>query len=285
MIVYLDDGQPQAGPLIFTLAAFESQLPAQSELLAGWSDGDARSRRADLTEGFEPECCGWAVIAASRTAEPVNPDNKYPVITMVRIVDKYADTIGRGIIARLQWEPQKPYSNPMMAAQTPAGVHQRFRTLARANDDVARNVYSRPELAVSAAVCDGERRGSPDGFSRQTQIRNGKGDGPDTTRVRPTGWNAEHDFKTSTDAVVLGRAAGSWGGVTYRNFPCSSMFLPGTGSRLRREYGTCRMVDVCRSTFVARATFPQLFAAIGTVFGAGDGTTGEFAPYLIFAGV
>lgn len=56
----------------------------------------------------------WAAIVAKRTFEPLDTDTGYPVIDDW-IVEKYADTIGRGIIARLQWEPQKPYSNPMLA--------------------------------------------------------------------------------------------------------------------------------------------------------------------------
>lgn len=73
----------------------------------------------------------WAAVIAKRTSQPLSSDN-YPNIDDW-IVEKYADCIGRGILARLQWEPQKPYSNPMLA-----GVNQKAyvdgRSLARAND-------------------------------------------------------------------------------------------------------------------------------------------------------
>ena len=79
----------------------------------------------------------WAVVVAKRTAEPLDAE-KYPVIDEW-IVDKYADTIGRGVLARLLLEPQKPYSNPMLAS-----VNQKAyisgRSQARANDGHA-NVY------------------------------------------------------------------------------------------------------------------------------------------------
>jgi hypothetical protein len=58
----------------------------------------------------------WVAIVAKRTFEPLDTDTGYPVIDDW-IVEKYADTIGRGILARLQWEPQKPYSNPMQAKE------------------------------------------------------------------------------------------------------------------------------------------------------------------------
>lgn len=73
----------------------------------------------------------WAAIIAKRTSVPLSSDN-YPNIDDW-IVDKYADCIGRGILARLQWEPQKPYSNPMLAA-TNQRAYIDGRSLARAND-------------------------------------------------------------------------------------------------------------------------------------------------------
>ncbi len=73
----------------------------------------------------------WAAVVAKRTAEPLNADRYVDIDDW--IVDKYADCIGRGILARLQIEPSKPYSNPMLAQ-----VNQRAyidgRSLARAND-------------------------------------------------------------------------------------------------------------------------------------------------------
>jgi hypothetical protein len=74
----------------------------------------------------------WIAIIAKRTAEPVDPDTMYPVIDDW-IVDKYADCLGRGILARLLWEPQKPYSNPTLAVANQKAYISGC-SLARAND-------------------------------------------------------------------------------------------------------------------------------------------------------
>lgn len=79
----------------------------------------------------------WNCVVAKRTYEPLNSDN-YPDIDPW-IVEKYADTIGRGILARLQFEPQKPYSNPMLAAANQK-AYVSGRSMARVNDGHA-NVF------------------------------------------------------------------------------------------------------------------------------------------------
>lgn len=78
-----------------------------------------------------PQAGTWSAIVAKRTSVPLSSDN-YPNIDDW-IVDKYADCIGRGILARLQFEPQKPYSNPMLA-QANQRAYIDGRSLARAND-------------------------------------------------------------------------------------------------------------------------------------------------------
>lgn len=81
----------------------------------------------------------WKAIVAKRTDTPFDVDTGYPVIDDW-IVEKYADTIGRGLRALLLIEPQKPYSNPMLAQ-----VNQRAYLTgcgeARANDGHA-NIYN-----------------------------------------------------------------------------------------------------------------------------------------------
>lgn len=79
----------------------------------------------------------WSAVIAKRTAEPLSSD-KYPNIDDW-IVEKYADCIGRGVIARLQIEPQKPYSN-LMLAQVNQRAYIDGRSIARANDGHA-NVF------------------------------------------------------------------------------------------------------------------------------------------------
>ena len=134
MTVYEEQG-PQAGPLIWPPPA-RINYPANPV----WWPGGPMSMRIPgvlhLPRDLNMEAV-WRAVIAKRTAEPLDAD-KYPVID-AWIVDKYADTIGRGILARLQLEPQKPYSNPMLAS-----VNQRAYisgcSLARANDGHA-NIF------------------------------------------------------------------------------------------------------------------------------------------------
>jgi hypothetical protein len=91
----------------------------------------------------------WMAIVAKRTYEPLNSD-KYPDIDPW-IVEKNADTIGRGILARLQLEPQKPYSNPMLAAANQRAYISGC-SLARVND-------------AHANVLDGQNWMYPQGWS------------------------------------------------------------------------------------------------------------------------
>lgn len=73
----------------------------------------------------------WGAVVTKRTAAPLTADNYVDIDDW--IVDKYADCIGRGILARLQIEPSKPYSNPMLA-QMNQRAYIDGRSLARAND-------------------------------------------------------------------------------------------------------------------------------------------------------
>jgi hypothetical protein len=79
----------------------------------------------------------WNAIVAKRPTA-LGTDN-YPIIDDW-IPDKYADTMGRGILARLQFEPQKPYSNPMLATANQK-AYISGRSMARANDSHA-NVFN-----------------------------------------------------------------------------------------------------------------------------------------------
>ena len=97
-----------------------------------WAAPGITMRVPGVIQLWRPAQAGtWVAVIAKRTAEPVNSENGPDIDQW--IVDKYADCLGRGILARLQFEPQKPYSNPMLA-----GVNQKAyiagRSLARAND-------------------------------------------------------------------------------------------------------------------------------------------------------
>ena len=82
----------------------------------------------------------WVAVVAKRTYDPVVATTLYPVIDDW-IVEKYADPIGRGVMARLQFSPQKPWSNPMLA-QPNQRAYLSGRAEARVNDGHG-NVYNR----------------------------------------------------------------------------------------------------------------------------------------------
>ena len=84
------------------------------------------------------QAASWTAVLAKRPYPPLDTDTGYPVIDHW-IVDKYADTLGRGIVARLQFEPQKPYSNPMLA-QVNQRAYIAGRGLAR-TDAINANIY------------------------------------------------------------------------------------------------------------------------------------------------
>lgn len=100
------------------------------------------------------QAANWVAIVAKRPYPPEDADTGYPVIDDW-IVDKYADTLGRGILARLQFEPQKPYSNPMLA-QVNQRAYIAGRGLARAD---ARNMN----------ILDGQNWSFPQSFATVTR--------------------------------------------------------------------------------------------------------------------
>ena len=134
MTVYNDTG-PYVGPLIAP-APPRTGFPPNPTF---WPGGPVTMRvpgTLQLARDLNTSANWWAVIA-KRSAEPLDAD-KYPVVDEW-IVDKYADTIGRGVLARIQLEPQKPYSNPMLAVQNQR-AYIGGCSLARANDGHA-NIF------------------------------------------------------------------------------------------------------------------------------------------------
>ena len=150
LFAYIDPGYPYPG-----VGAPPATAPPETGLMKYWAmpglsmrvPGVLQLPRMPNTEA------DWLIIVAKRTSEPLNADN-YPVIDDW-IPDKYADTIGRGIIARLQIEPQKPYSNPMLA-QANQKAYISGCSLARANDG-------------HANVLDGQNWVFPQGWSTVTR--------------------------------------------------------------------------------------------------------------------
>src|SRR5262245_44466946 len=109
-----------------------------------------------------------------------------------------------------------------------------------------------------------------------------KADSTDPTIVRPSAWNAEHNFITAADGVVLGRAAGAGPGAVTEitNAALGAAILP-VGVML--PYGGATAPAgflLCNGQTVSRTTYAALFAVLGTTWGAGDGTSTFTLPNL-----
>ena len=135
MLVYVDPGLPYAAPNTLPVPA----PPDAPAIGTYWPMGGLSMRVPGVLQlpRVPNTAADWIAVVAKRTAEPLDADS-YPVIDEW-IVDKYADTLGRGVLARLQLEPQKPYSNPMLAAANQK-AYISGRSMARVNDNHA-NVY------------------------------------------------------------------------------------------------------------------------------------------------
>lgn len=98
----------------------------------------------------------------------------------------------------------------------------------------------------------------------------GKADATDSTLVRPSAWNDEHDFKTTVDGVFLGRPAGAGPG-DVQELPVASLRMPG---EMVMWAGTTAPTGwmLCQGQSLVRADFPVLFGVIGTSYGAVDGS-------------
>jgi microcystin-dependent protein len=105
-----------------------------------------------------------------------------------------------------------------------------------------------------------------------------KSDGVDSTLVKPSNWNAEHDVKTTLDGILLGRPAGAGPGdiiellmteVMNAILP-AGLCAPFAGSVAPAGW------YLCDAAIKDRAAEPRLFTAIGTNFNQGGETAAQF---------
>lgn len=116
-----------------------------------------------------------------------------------------------------------------------------------------------------------------------------KEDGPDETVIRPSNWNDTHEIEM-LGPRLLGRIAAGQGAVTEislgqglafsgndlriqpaleNRFVPSGIVVPFAGAEAALPAGWL----LCFGQAVARDTYAELFTAIGTVYGAGNGST------------
>lgn len=102
-------------------------------------------------------------------------------------------------------------------------------------------------------------------------FQSAKGDGPDSTLVRPSDWNADHIAETdNTTPIVVGRQ--SPGAGPLEELPLNVLFpsgivVPYAGVEAAVPAGWL----LCHGQSVNQADFPSLYIAIGTTYGAGPG--------------
>ena len=96
-----------------------------------------------------------------------------------------------------------------------------------------------------------------------------KADGTDVTLVKPSNWNAQHSVTTDSSVpIVLGATAP--GPIT--ELPISSIMPTGVMVDYAGATAPAGWL-LCYGQPASRVTYAALFAAIGTIYGAGDGST------------
>ena len=110
------------------------------------------------------------------------------------------------------------------------------------------------------------------------KFRSSKGDGPDSTLVRPTAWDEDHDFlTTSTTPMVLGRQTPGAGPI--EELPLNVIFPTGFVGDFAGPAAPPGWL-LCYGQSVNQADYPALYAIIGTTYGAGPGPSTFQVPDL-----
>lgn len=97
-----------------------------------------------------------------------------------------------------------------------------------------------------------------------------KGDGPDSTRLRPSDWNADHVITLSATGVVIGRITAGPGAA--EEIPFASLLPPALVLPTAAIAASSGWVLLFGQA-ISRSANPKTFAAVGTTYGAGDGST------------
>jgi microcystin-dependent protein len=109
-------------------------------------------------------------------------------------------------------------------------------------------------------------------ISLKHKFQSAKGDGPDTSLVKPSDWNNEHDLLTDTitGGIVLGRDIGTGPGPVQELLfsvimPVGVIFMWGTAIAPAGFL-------LCTGQSLLRTDYTALFGVLGTTYGAADGT-------------
>jgi len=105
-----------------------------------------------------------------------------------------------------------------------------------------------------------------------------KADGPDSTRLRPSNWNADHVIMAANGPSVIGRSAAGPGVMT--EIPMAQVLPVGVILPYGGATAPAGGWLFPFGQLLNRTTYALLFAVYGTVYGAGDGVTTFGAPDL-----
>jgi microcystin-dependent protein len=105
-----------------------------------------------------------------------------------------------------------------------------------------------------------------------------KADGPDSTRLRPSNWNADHTVLATNGPSVIGRAAAGPGAMT--EIPMAQLLPIGVILPYGGPTAPAGGWLFPFGQLLNRTTYALLFAVYGTIHGAGDGVTTFGVPDL-----
>jgi microcystin-dependent protein len=101
-----------------------------------------------------------------------------------------------------------------------------------------------------------------------------KGDGTDSSLVRPSNWNDTHDVEASVDGVVIGRAVGAGPG-SMTELPITSIIPPGFVTLFAGAAAPTGWL-LCNAQIVSQLTYPALYAVILGTYNLGGETSQQF---------
>lgn len=102
-----------------------------------------------------------------------------------------------------------------------------------------------------------------------------KADGGNSTLVKPSAWNAEHQVVAAADGVVLGVPAGAGASQPVQELPISSVFPSGYVGDFAGATVPSGWL-ACDGSLHNRSDLPALFTAIGTAYNIGGESTSQF---------
>lgn len=119
-------------------------------------------------------------------------------------------------------------------------------------------------MALSAELCDDDTEGMDlMTFWIRHKFHTAKTDGPDSTLVKPTNWNADHDMNMD-EGTIIGRPPGSGEGpaqpISITSLMPAGMVMPYAGGTPPTGWLNCD------GALYDKTTYAALFTAIGTAF-------------------